>query len=35
MIHTHASRNPVDTLTIRLVVPADAPALKQQCWWQT
>ncbi len=29
MIHTHASPNPVDTLTIRMAVPADAPALRQ------
>ncbi len=28
-IPTHVSRNPVETLTIRLAVPADAPALRQ------
>ena len=28
-IPTHASRNPVETLTIRMAVPADAPALMQ------
>jgi hypothetical protein len=29
MIPAHASRSPVDTLTIRMAVPADAPALRQ------
>lgn len=28
-IPTHASRNPVGALTIRMAVPADAPALRQ------
>jgi hypothetical protein len=28
-IPTYASRNPVGTLTIRMAVPADAPALRQ------
>jgi hypothetical protein len=28
-IPTNASRNPVETLTIRMAVPADAPALRQ------
>ncbi|HYU59936.1 MAG TPA: hypothetical protein VEK39_04190 [Solirubrobacterales bacterium] len=29
MIPTHASPNPVETLTIRMAVPGDAPALRQ------
>jgi len=29
MIHPQASRNPVDTLTIRMAAPADAPALRR------
>lgn len=29
MSPTHPSQNPVDTLTIRMAVPADTPALRQ------